>query len=38
MAELAEAQQAWQGAFHVEQSVTDADSHIVVATGVRARR
>jgi 16S rRNA (guanine527-N7)-methyltransferase len=36
--ELAEAQQAWQGAFHVEQSVTDADSHIVVATGVRAKR
>jgi 16S rRNA (guanine527-N7)-methyltransferase len=36
-AELAEAQQAWQGAFHVEQSVTDADSFIVVATGVRAR-
>jgi 16S rRNA (guanine527-N7)-methyltransferase len=37
-AELAEAQRAWQGEFHVEQSVTDADSHIVVATGVRARR
>lgn len=37
-AELAEAQQSWQGAFHVEQSVTDADSYIVVATGVRARR
>jgi len=37
VAELAEAQQAWQGAFHVEQSVTDADSHIVVATGVRAK-
>jgi 16S rRNA (guanine527-N7)-methyltransferase len=37
-AELAEAQKAWQGAFHVEQSVTDADSWIVVATGVRARR
>ena len=36
--ELAEAQEAWQGAFHVEQSVTDADSQIVVATGVRARR
>jgi 16S rRNA (guanine527-N7)-methyltransferase len=36
-AELAEAQQAWQGRFHVEQSVTDADSHIVVATGVRAK-
>ncbi|HEX8839941.1 MAG TPA: 16S rRNA (guanine(527)-N(7))-methyltransferase RsmG [Sphingomicrobium sp.] len=37
-AELVEAQQAWQGVFHVEQSVTDADSRIVVATGVRARR
>lgn len=37
-AELAEAQQAWQGAFHVEQSVTDADSRIVVATGVRAKK
>ena len=36
--ELVEAQQAWQGAFHVEQSVTDADSHIVVATGVRVKR
>jgi len=37
-AELAEAERTWQGAFHVEQSVTDADSLIVVATGVRARR
>jgi len=38
-AELAEARQSWQGVFHVEQSVTDADSRIVVATtGVRARR
>lgn len=36
--ELAEAQEAWQGTFHVEQSVTDADSKIVVATGVRAKR
>ena len=36
-AELAEAQQAWQGRFHVEQSVTDADSRIVVATGVTKR-
>ena len=36
--ELAEAQRAWQGTFHVEQSVTDADSRIVVATGVRARQ
>jgi 16S rRNA (guanine527-N7)-methyltransferase len=32
--ELAEAQRAWQGVFHVEQSVTDPDSHIVVASGV----
>jgi 16S rRNA (guanine527-N7)-methyltransferase len=36
-AELAEARRSWQGTFHVEQSVTDADSHIVVGTGVRAR-
>jgi 16S rRNA (guanine527-N7)-methyltransferase len=36
-AELAEARRAWQGVFHVEQSVTDADSRIVVATGVRAK-
>jgi 16S rRNA (guanine527-N7)-methyltransferase len=36
--ELAEAEQAWQGRFHVEQSVTDADSLIVVATGVKAKR
>ncbi|HVI05347.1 MAG TPA: 16S rRNA (guanine(527)-N(7))-methyltransferase RsmG [Sphingomicrobium sp.] len=38
LAELAEAQRSWQGVFHVEQSVTDGDSHIVVATGVRERR
>jgi 16S rRNA (guanine527-N7)-methyltransferase len=37
-AELVEAERTWQGAFHVEQSVTDADSLIVVATGVRARK
>ena len=36
--ELVEARRSWQGAFHVEQSVTDADSKIVVATEVRARR
>lgn len=35
--ELADAQRSWQGAFHVERSVTDAESQIVVATGVRAR-
>jgi 16S rRNA (guanine527-N7)-methyltransferase len=37
-AELAEAQRAWQGVFHVERSVTDADSSIIVGTGVRAKR
>ena len=37
-AELAEAERAWQGTFHVERSVTDADSFIVVGTGVRAKR
>ena len=37
-AELAEAQQSWQGVFHVEQSLTDVDSYIVVATGVRAKQ
>ena len=36
-AELAEAQQAWQGAFHVERSATDPESRIVVVTGLRAR-
>ncbi len=35
--ELVEAQRAWQGVFHVEQSVTDADSYVVVGTGVRAK-
>ncbi len=35
--ELAEAKRTWQGTFHVEQSVTDADSWIIVGTGVRAR-
>jgi 16S rRNA (guanine527-N7)-methyltransferase len=35
--ELADAKRRWQGVFHVEQSVTDADSWIVIATGVRAR-
>jgi 16S rRNA (guanine527-N7)-methyltransferase len=37
-AELAQAERSWQGVFHVERSVTDADSFIVVATGVRAKR
>jgi 16S rRNA (guanine527-N7)-methyltransferase len=36
--ELAEARRTWQGVFHVEQSVTDAGSWIVVGTGVRAKR
>jgi 16S rRNA (guanine527-N7)-methyltransferase len=36
--ELVEARRSWQGAFHVEQSVTGVDSEIVVATEVRARR
>ena len=35
--ELAEAKRAWQGAFHVEQSVTDDDSFIIVAKGVRKK-
>lgn len=34
LTELAEARRAWQGVFHVEQSVTDEDSYIVVASGV----
>jgi 16S rRNA (guanine527-N7)-methyltransferase len=37
-AELAEAQISWQGVFHVEQSVTDADSKILVARGVRPKQ
>ena len=37
-AELAQALQAWQGSFHLEASVTGADSFIVVGTGVRAKR
>jgi 16S rRNA (guanine527-N7)-methyltransferase len=36
--ELAEARRAWQGVFHVEQSITDADSSIIVGTNVRLRR
>jgi 16S rRNA (guanine527-N7)-methyltransferase len=35
--ELAAAERAWQGVFHVEPSVTDADSRIIVGTGVRAK-
>ncbi|MFL6752102.1 MAG: 16S rRNA (guanine(527)-N(7))-methyltransferase RsmG [Sphingomicrobium sp.] len=36
--ELADARRAWQGVFHVERSVTDDESFIVVGTGVRANR
>lgn len=36
--ELAEAKRTWQGVFHVEPSVTDDDSWIVVATEVRGRQ
>lgn len=36
--ELVEAQRSWQGTFHVEQSLTDAEAGIVVATDVRAKR
>jgi 16S rRNA (guanine527-N7)-methyltransferase len=36
--ELAEAQRSWQGRFELKRSVTDAESFIVVGTGVRARR
>jgi 16S rRNA (guanine527-N7)-methyltransferase len=36
-AELAEARLSWQGEFRVERSVTDDESFIVVATGVRAK-
>ena len=34
--ELAEAQRSWQGEFHLERSVVDRESWIVVAAGVRA--
>ena len=36
--ELADAKRAWQGLFHVEQSVTDPASKIIVAKDVRAKR
>jgi 16S rRNA (guanine527-N7)-methyltransferase len=35
--EVAEARQKWHGVFHVEHSITDPDSSIVVVSGVRAR-
>jgi 16S rRNA (guanine527-N7)-methyltransferase len=36
--ELADAQRTWQGRFHVEPSVTDAESFIVVGAEVGAKR
>ena len=36
--ELADAKRAWQGVFHVEQSITDADSWIIVGSQVRAKQ
>ena len=36
--ELAEARREWQGEFHVEPSVTDADSLIVLARNVRPKK
>ena len=38
LAELSDASRSWQGEFRVERSVTDADSYIVVGTGIRARK
>lgn len=35
--ELDEARLSWQGAFHVEQSLTDADARIIVAQHIRPR-
>lgn len=35
--ELAAARREWHGSFHVEQSVTDVDSFIIVAQDVKAR-
>lgn len=35
--ELENARRAWHGTFHVEQSITDPNSGIIVATGVRRR-
>jgi 16S rRNA (guanine527-N7)-methyltransferase len=36
--ELVDLPRSWQGVFHVERSVTDRDSYILVGTGVRAKR
>lgn len=35
--EIAKARAGWHGTFHVEQSITDPASTILIATGVRAR-
>ena len=35
--EVAEARRTWHGVFHVEQSITDPESAIVIARGVRRR-
>ncbi|HYZ47680.1 MAG TPA: 16S rRNA (guanine(527)-N(7))-methyltransferase RsmG [Sphingomonas sp.] len=35
--ELDDARRTWQGVFHVEQSLSDVDAKIIVATGVRPR-
>ena len=36
--ELEAATRSWQGVFHVERSVTDADSAIIVARAIRSAR
>jgi 16S rRNA (guanine527-N7)-methyltransferase len=36
--ELEAAESSWQGDFRLEQSLTDADAQIIVATGVRPRK
>jgi 16S rRNA (guanine527-N7)-methyltransferase len=36
--EVAQVQRSWQGKFHVERSVTDAESGIVIVTDVKAKR
>lgn len=35
--ELEATRPSWQGAFHVEQSVTDPDSAVIVATGIKQK-
>jgi 16S rRNA (guanine527-N7)-methyltransferase len=36
--ELAEARRTWQASFHVERSMTDPNSSIILARNVRRRR